>query len=148
MGRFDGWDRALEAGDPLEVLKTAVTYQQYLEAAKRAAARAASAQGATWDQVAAALGTSPQSAWDRYHHATSAVRPPVERERRSPTLRLRCPACGAFRQFDAEALFGREPRGQDPAEVEVRTPCEACGDDRSILIAVPRRPDTSTPSEI
>ncbi len=140
MGRFDGWDRALESGDPLEVLRTAVVYQAYLEAAKRSATAAARANGATWDEIAGALGVTRQSAWDRFRHETSSrqLLAAADRDRRSRKLRLKCPSCGKPRVFEEDALVsvhdGRRPVA---AQVEVRTACEACGDARPLVLLVP-----------
>ena len=58
-----------EAPDPLEVAKLASTFERYFDAVKTEAVKAARASGHSWEEVAETLGTSRQSAWQRYRGA-------------------------------------------------------------------------------
>jgi len=55
-----------DAPDPLEVARLASTFERYFDAVKTEAVKAARASGHTWEDVASTLGTSRQSAWERY----------------------------------------------------------------------------------
>jgi DNA invertase Pin-like site-specific DNA recombinase len=55
--------------DPLEVAKLASTFERYFDAVKTEAVKAARAAGHSWEEVSATLGTSRQSAWERYRSA-------------------------------------------------------------------------------
>ena len=55
--------------DPLEVAKLATTFERYFDAVKTEAVKAARASGHSWEEVASTLGTSRQSAWERYRLA-------------------------------------------------------------------------------
>ena len=68
---WNEWRRLtrIEAPDPLEVAKLASTFERYFDAVKTEAVKAARAAGHSWEDVAAALGTSRQSAWERYRLA-------------------------------------------------------------------------------
>src|SRR3954462_15040859 len=52
--------------DPLEVASVAATFERYFDGVKTEAVKAARASGHTWEEVASTLGTSRQSAWERY----------------------------------------------------------------------------------
>jgi DNA invertase Pin-like site-specific DNA recombinase len=54
------------APDPLAVAKLASTFERYFDAVKTEAVKAARAAGHSWEDIAANLGTSRQSAWERY----------------------------------------------------------------------------------
>ena len=58
-----------ESPDPLEVARLASTFERYFDAVKTEAVKAARATGHTWEEVASTLGTSRQSAWERYRMA-------------------------------------------------------------------------------
>ena len=58
--------------DPLEVARLAATFERYFDAVKTEAVKAARASGHSWEEVAATLGTSRQSAWERYRNAERA----------------------------------------------------------------------------
>jgi hypothetical protein len=55
--------------DPLAVARLASTFERYFDAVKTEAVKAARAAGHSWEEVAATLGTSRQSAWERYRRA-------------------------------------------------------------------------------
>jgi len=55
-----------DAPDPLQVARLASTFERYFDAVKTEAVKAARASGHTWEEVASTLGTSRQSAWERY----------------------------------------------------------------------------------
>ena len=55
--------------DPLEVAKLASTFERYFDAVKTEAVKAARADGHSWEEIATTLGTSRQSAWERYRLA-------------------------------------------------------------------------------
>lgn len=57
------------APDPLEVARLASTFERYFDAVKTEAVKAARASGHSWEDVAATLGTTRQSAWQRYRSA-------------------------------------------------------------------------------
>jgi hypothetical protein len=57
------------APDPLEVARLAAAFERYFDAVKTEAVKAARASGHSWEDVAATLGTSRQSAWERYRMA-------------------------------------------------------------------------------
>jgi hypothetical protein len=61
-----------ESPDPLEVATLAATFERYFDAVKTEAVKAARASGHSWEDVAATLGTSRQSAWERYRNAERA----------------------------------------------------------------------------
>ncbi len=61
-----------ESPDPLEVARVAATFERYFDAVKTEAVKAARASGHSWEEVAATLGTSRQSAWERYRYAERA----------------------------------------------------------------------------
>ena len=58
-----------DSPDPLEVARLAATFERYFDAVKTEAVKAARASGHSWEDVATTLGTSRQSAWERYRHA-------------------------------------------------------------------------------
>ena len=55
--------------DPLDVAKLASTFERYFDAVKTEAVKAARSAGHSWEDIAATLGTSRQSAWERYRLA-------------------------------------------------------------------------------
>jgi hypothetical protein len=65
---WNQWRRLLRQAtpDPLEVAKLASTFERYFSAVKTQAVRAARQRGDSWEDIAAILGTSRQSAWQRY----------------------------------------------------------------------------------
>jgi hypothetical protein len=65
------WRRLTKSAspDPLEVAKLASTFERYFDAVKTEAVKAARASGHSWEEVATTLGTSRQSAWERYRLA-------------------------------------------------------------------------------
>jgi hypothetical protein len=65
---WNEWRQLLggDAPDPLEVARLASTFERYFDAVKTEAVKAARAGGQTWEDVATAVGTTRQSAWERY----------------------------------------------------------------------------------
>ena len=65
------WRRLTKSAspDPLEVAKLASTFERYFDAVNTEAVKAARKSGHSWEEVAATLGTSRQSAWERYRMA-------------------------------------------------------------------------------
>ena len=55
--------------NPLEVAQLASTFERYFDAVKTEAVKAARAAGHSWEEIAGTLGTSRQSAWERYRLA-------------------------------------------------------------------------------
>lgn len=70
---WNEWRRLLrqQSPDPLEVAKLASTFERYFDAVKTEAVKAARAAGVSWEEIATSLGTSRQSAWERYRRAES-----------------------------------------------------------------------------
>jgi hypothetical protein len=70
---WNEWRRLLrqQSPDPLEVAKLASTFERFFDAVKTEAVKAARAAGASWEEIATSLGTSRQSAWERYRRAES-----------------------------------------------------------------------------
>ncbi len=68
MSAWDQWDDVIRRPDPdpLEVLRAAGMYQRYLFEVQDKAVKAARAQGHTWEEIAQAVGTTRQAAWQRY----------------------------------------------------------------------------------
>lgn len=66
------WQRLIAGAepDPLEVARVASAFERYFDAAKTQAVKAARASGSSWEDVARAVGTSRQSAWERYRAVT------------------------------------------------------------------------------
>lgn len=64
---WDDWERVIRdpASGPLDVLKAVGVYQRYLAAIEQAAAKAARADGNTWEEIGDAIGVTRQSAWQR-----------------------------------------------------------------------------------
>lgn len=64
---WEWWERAVRdpASDPLEILQLIGMYQRYLSAVEKEAVTAARATGRTWEEIAGAIGTSRQAAWER-----------------------------------------------------------------------------------
>ena len=62
------WEEVVGSGtaDPLELISLAGRLHRYLDAVEAAAVKAARAQGATWQEIADAAGTSRQSAWEKW----------------------------------------------------------------------------------
>jgi hypothetical protein len=62
------WQRLLNSGsaDPLEVAQLASTFERYFDTVKTEAVKAARASGHSWEELAQSLGTTRQSAWERY----------------------------------------------------------------------------------
>jgi DNA invertase Pin-like site-specific DNA recombinase len=54
------------------VARLASTFERYFDAVKTEAVKAARASGHSWEVVASTLGTSRQSAWERYRNAQRA----------------------------------------------------------------------------
>jgi len=71
---FTQWRQLLRRTDPdpLEVAALAATFERYFDAVKTQAVKAARASGKSWNEVAEAIGTSRQSAWERYRMASRA----------------------------------------------------------------------------
>ena len=70
--------------DPLEALRELALCNSELDRLRREAVEAAREQGASWEQVGAALGMTRQSAWEFY---TRSLRQDLERSAaRKPTL--------------------------------------------------------------
>ena len=76
------WRKALasEQPEPLEVARMAYAFERYFDVVKTEAVRAARKSGRSWDEVGDAIGTTRQSAWERYRRN--------ERVRGSKTLKL------------------------------------------------------------
>jgi hypothetical protein len=53
-------------GDPLEELRNTWAFQRYLSALQERAVRSARADGHSWEEIAGAVGTSRQAAWQRW----------------------------------------------------------------------------------
>ena len=72
------WRRLIASSspDPLEVARLASTFERYFDAIKTEAVRAARASGHSWEEVASTLGTSRQSAWEKYRRAGRALSGP------------------------------------------------------------------------
>jgi hypothetical protein len=70
------WRRRLAepAPDALAIARLATTFSQYFDKVKTEAVRAARAEGRSWEEIADAVGTSRQSAWERYHNEQVAQR--------------------------------------------------------------------------
>ncbi len=68
MSAWDQWEDVIRRPDPdpLEVLRAAGMYQRYLFEVQDKAVKAARAQGHTWEEIAQAVGTTRQAAWQRY----------------------------------------------------------------------------------
>lgn len=68
------WRRlvAQASPDPLEVARVASAFEQYFDAVKTEAVRAARARGLSWEAVAESIGTTRQSAWERYRRQERA----------------------------------------------------------------------------
>lgn len=68
---WNEWRRLIRTAspDPLEVARLASSFERYFDAVKTEAVKAARASGHSWEEVSAALGTSRQSAWERYRCA-------------------------------------------------------------------------------
>jgi len=68
MSVWDQWEAVIRRPDPdpLEVLRAAGMYQRYLFEIQDKAVKAARAQGHTWEEIAQAVGTTRQAAWQRY----------------------------------------------------------------------------------
>lgn len=60
--------------DELEIARLAATFGRYFDRVKTEAVRVARASGRSWDEVAQAIGTTRQSAWERYRREERARR--------------------------------------------------------------------------
>jgi hypothetical protein len=84
---WDAWQEVIgrDDVDALEVLRTAAMYERYFQEVQNHAARVARAEGRTWQELADAVGTTKQTAWQKW-------RSPKERTRiaefRFATLRV------------------------------------------------------------
>lgn len=67
-GRWDAWDAIVAKQDiePLEVLRVAAMYERYFQEVQNRAVRAARAQGHSWQQIADSVGTTRQTAWQKW----------------------------------------------------------------------------------
>ncbi|MDP8937971.1 MAG: hypothetical protein M3O23_09645 [Actinomycetota bacterium] len=83
MSVWDQWEEAIRCPDPdpLEVLRAAGMYQRYLFEIQDKAVKAARAQGHTWEEIARAVGTTRQAAWQRYGAVAPA--PPSKHDLRT-----------------------------------------------------------------
>ena len=68
----DAWSRTVASGDPLGALRGARDLKDELSRFEARIARAALADGETWETIGAALGTSRQAAWERLRRAIAA----------------------------------------------------------------------------
>jgi len=59
--------------DALEVMGMAAMYQRYFEEVQRHAARVARAQGRSWQDIAAVVGTTKQTAWKKWRPPSETV---------------------------------------------------------------------------
>ena len=79
------WERTTTSGDPLAALRAARELKEALADHEVALARAALAEGETWESIGAALGVSRQAAWERLRRGIAAAivedRKRVESER-------------------------------------------------------------------
>lgn len=85
-GLHAAWERTLKVDDPLGALRAARELKDALVDHEVALARAALANGETWESIGTALGVSRQAAWERLRggiaKAIEADRKRVESEKR------------------------------------------------------------------
>jgi hypothetical protein len=64
---WESWERIRTSADPdpLEVLRVAVAFSRYFEAAQKEAISFARLAGSSWEQIAESLGQSRQALWQR-----------------------------------------------------------------------------------
>ena len=72
---WDEWDQLIAGGDPdpIDVLRVAGKYQRYLFEIQDRAVKAARAQGRSWEEIAQAVGTTRQAAWQRFSPRMPAI---------------------------------------------------------------------------
>lgn len=65
---WEAWQGVLakEDADPLEVLGAAAMYERYFAEVQNHAVKAARAQGRSWQDIGDAVGTTKQSAWQKW----------------------------------------------------------------------------------
>lgn len=70
------WRRLLAepAPDALAIARLATTFSRYFDKVKTEAVRASRAAGRSWEDIAEAVGTTRQSAWERYRDEQLAGR--------------------------------------------------------------------------
>ena len=69
----DAWERTLDVDDPLAALRAASELKEAPVEHEVALARAALANGETWESIGAALGVSRQAAWERLRRGIAAA---------------------------------------------------------------------------
>jgi hypothetical protein len=75
--------------DPLTVIHDISSVVRAMEPPLRAAVRLARMQGHTWEEIGKALGTSRQSAWERFCHPIDNPNGPGRGQRQRFAFRLR-----------------------------------------------------------
>jgi len=65
---WDAWLQVIgrDDVDALEVLRTGAMYERYFQEVQSHAVRVARAQGRTWQEIADAVGTTKQTAWQKW----------------------------------------------------------------------------------
>jgi hypothetical protein len=76
-------------GDPIGVLEVVARYQRLLQEVATRAVTVSRRTGKSWDEVAAALGTTRQAAWQRYRRVDPPERTSCLVMRRFPNRRRR-----------------------------------------------------------
>lgn len=64
---WSAWTALMEGTlEPIEVVRVAAMYERYFQEVQRQAALVAQAEGRSWEEIGAAVGTTRQAAWERF----------------------------------------------------------------------------------
>jgi hypothetical protein len=82
-GQWEAWERVVggDDADAMEVLRAASMYERYFQEVQKKAVQVVRAEGRSWQEVAEAVGTTKQSAWQKWRSDDDTVVPPVTRSR-------------------------------------------------------------------
>jgi len=87
-GQWEAWERVVgrDDADAMEVLRAASMYERYFQEVQNKAVQVVRAEGRSWQEIADAVGTTKQSAWQKWRPEDETVGPSAPRSRsfRSP----------------------------------------------------------------
>jgi hypothetical protein len=81
--QWEAWERVVgrDDADAMEVLRAASMYERYFQEVQKKAVEVVRAEGRSWQEIADAVGTTKQSAWQKWRSDDDTVVPSATRSR-------------------------------------------------------------------
>jgi hypothetical protein len=81
--QWEAWERVAgtDEADAMEVLRAASMYERYFQEVQKKAVLVVRAEGRSWQEIADAVGTTKQSAWQKWRLENETVVPAATRSR-------------------------------------------------------------------